>query len=180
MPIASGTPISPEIQPILLLGVSVSFITASAALRHQCTCRSSIARSPSSRQLAAGSTMMATNSEQMMAAEMTTARSPNSCPASSWRKNTGRKIATVVAVDATSAPQTWPAPRSAASKPSRPCSRWRTMFSSTTIAASSTMPVANASPAIEITFSDMPSPSSTMNEKHRHSGIARATIMVAR
>ena len=93
--------------------------------------------------------------------------------------NTGRKIATVVAVDASSAPQTWPEPCSEASVGGNPFSRRRTMFSSTTIAASSTMPTAKASPASEITLRLRPAAFSTMNVASREMGIATAMMSVA-
>ena len=51
---------------------------------------------------------------------MVRARSAKSWPASSSRKTMGRKMATVVAVEASSAPQTWPGPVSAASFASMP------------------------------------------------------------
>ena len=95
-------------------------------------------------------------------------------------KITGRKIATVVAVDASSAPQTCPVPSSAASPISLPFSRRRTMFSSTTMAASSTMPVAKASPASEMTLRLLPVTLSSMKVASSEAGIAAATIRVAR
>ena len=81
---------------------------------------------------------------------MVIARSPNSWPSTSRMKTTGRKMATVVAVEANSAPHTCCAPFMEAVCESAPCSRWRTMFSSTTIAASITIPTAKASPASRV------------------------------
>ena len=54
------------------------------------------------------------------------------------------------------------------------------MFSSTTIAASSTMPVAKASPASEITLSDRPAADNTTKVASSEIGIAKAMIKVAR
>ena len=54
------------------------------------------------------------------------------------------------------------------------------MFSSTTIAASSTMPVANARPAREMTFNDRPAAVSTTKVASSDTGMARAMIIVAR
>ena len=92
----------------------------------------------------------------------------------------GMKIATVVAVDARSAPHTWLVPRSLASAGVAPVSRRRTMFSSTTIAASSTMPVAKARPASEITLSERPVGERIANVASSDTGIASAMISVAR
>ncbi len=92
----------------------------------------------------------------------------------------GMKIATVVAVEASRAPHTCDVPLSAASAAASPRSRRRTMFSSTTIAASSTMPVANARPASEMTFRDRPASVNTTNVVSSDTGIASAIISVAR
>ncbi len=92
----------------------------------------------------------------------------------------GRKIATVVAVEASNAPYTSVGPCSAASSGPTPFSRKRMMFSSTTMAASSVMPTANARPAREITLSVRPAMSRTRNAASTDPGIAMATIRVAR
>ena len=89
-------------------------------------------------------------------------------------------MATVVAVDASNAPHTWVAPFSAASSDGTLFSLKRTVFSSTTIAPSSTIPIANASPASEIMFRERPASCNTRNAVNRQIGIATATIKVAR
>ena len=119
-------------------------------------------------------------SDAVTATEMTSARSANSCPDTSFRNMIGRKMTTVVAVDASSAPHTWLLPSVAACSASTPFSRRRTMFSSTTMAASSTMPVANASPASEIMFSVRPVICITTKPTNSETGIAIATMNVAR
>ena len=90
------------------------------------------------------------------------------------------KMTTVVAVDASSAPATCPGPIIAASSAFFPFSRRRTMFSSTTIAESSTMPMANASPAREIMLSVRPVICINRNAVKSDTGIASATMKVAR
>ena len=54
------------------------------------------------------------------------------------------------------------------------------MFSSTTIAASTTMPTANASPAREITLIERPSAAMATNEPMMETGIASEITRVAR
>ena len=128
----------------------------------------------------AGSTVRATNREAQTAMAMVRARSAKSCPSTSWRNRTGRNMATVVAVDANRAPCTWPAPRSAALPGVSPFSRNLTMFSLTTMAASSTMPTAKASPAREMTFRDLPVSCKTMKVVSRDTGMAVAISNIPR
>ena len=52
--------------------------------------------------------------ETVTAQAMVSARSANSCPSTSLSKSTGRKMATVVRVEATRAVHTWRVPSSAA------------------------------------------------------------------
>ena len=54
------------------------------------------------------------------------------------------------------------------------------MFSSTTIAASTTMPTANAKPAREMTLIDRPSIAMATNEPMTDTGMAAEMISVAR
>src|SRR5438309_136097 len=98
---------------------------------------------------------------------MVSARSPNSWPSTSFRNNTGTNTATVVAVEASSAPATWRAPVLVASSSGVAPSRRRTTLPQTTIAPSTTMPTANASPASEMTFRLRPQRSSTTKVAHR-------------
>ena len=64
----------------------------------------------------------------------------------------GRNMATVVTAEASKAGHTCPVPVIAACLEGMPSSRMRMMFSSTMIAASMTMPTANAMPARETTL----------------------------
>ena len=127
-----------------------------------------------------GRIINAISMEAITAAEIVRARSENNCPASSGRNTTGRKIATVVAVDATRAPRTCCAPSKAVSTRLPPASRKRTIFSSTTMEASSTMPTENAIPASEITFIVLALISSTLKANSNDTGMAKATSKVAR
>ena len=87
---------------------------------------------------------------------------------------------TVVTVEATSAGQTCCVPWLAASCGKWPRSCSRRTFSSTMIAASSTMPTPNASPASEITLSVRPVSSSVMKVESRQIGTVRPTSSTAR
>ena len=89
-------------------------------------------------------------------------------------------MATVVAVEAKSAPHTWFVPCWAASVGERPFSRKRTMFSNAMMAASRTMPTAKARPASEMTLSVRPAASMMTKVASKEAGIASATINVAR
>ena len=92
----------------------------------------------------------------------------------------GMKIATVVAVEANKAGQTCATASSAAGPAAVPCLRIRTKFSITTIAASSTMPVAKARPASDITLIVRPAMPSTASVTSRQTGTVAAMITVAR
>ena len=128
----------------------------------------------------AGRMVSATISEAHTAIAMVSARSAKSWPSTSFRNSTGRKMATVVAVEASRAPCTWPVPLSAAFSGNSPFSRSRTMFSDTTMAASSTMPTANARPAREITLRLRPVSCSTIKVVSSETGMAVAISSVPR
>ena len=89
-------------------------------------------------------------------------------------------IATVVAVDAISAPNTSFVPLYALSSSLATLLRVRTIFSSTTIAASSTIPTAKAKPAREIMLSERPVICRTTKVLNKEMGMANATMSVAR
>ena len=80
----------------------------------------------------------------------------------------------VVAVEATRAPATWRDPWRVACSSGRPLSRSRTTLPETTMAPSTTMPTANASPAREMTFRLRPMRSSATKVAHRHTGMVAA------
>ena len=116
----------------------------------------------------------------MTATEMTRARSAKIWPDTSFKNIIGKKMTTVVAVEATNADHTCVAPETAALPASSPFSRSRTMFSNTTMAASRTIPVANAKPANEIMFNVLPVMFMIMNPANSEIGMASATTQVAR
>ena len=83
---------------------------------------------------------------------------------------------TVVRAETSTAPHTCEAPRRAASRAGTPSSRSRKMFSSTTIAASTTIPTANARPAREMTLIDRPRAAIATNDPTMETGIASTTV----
>ena len=89
------------------------------------------------------------------------------------------KTRTVVKAETNTADHTCCVPWSAASRAVIPFSRWRKIFSSTTIAASTTIPTANAIPAKEITLIDLPIAAIATKEATTETGIAIDTIRVA-
>ena len=163
-----GTPMSVMTNTRRRSGVLDSDIIARVILAHT-RCKLSAGMLPL-RYLAAttGNTVTATTSDIHTAMAMVRARSANNCPSTSSKNMTGIKIATVVAVDAMRAPNTSFVPRWAQSSmcvcecgslfsiSASALLRVLTMFSSTTIAASSTKPTAKASPASEMILSERP------------------------
>ena len=123
--------------------------------------------------------MIATTSESPTAALIAIAMSRKSCPASSLTNTMGRNTASVVRVDATSAPHTSTVASRAACLRGFPSSlTCRNTFSTTTMALSTTMPEANARPASETMLSERPSPFMTMNVVTWLTGIERPTTSI--
>ena len=102
----------------------------------------------------------ATNCEERIGVSVSASSSDSSTAAvmviPNWKKNrpitplmnaTGRKIATTASVAASAAKVTWREPFRAACTRFSPCSWWRTMFSSTMMASSTTMPTARLRPS---------------------------------
>ena len=87
--------------------------------------------------------------------------------------------AAVVAVEATSAPQTSPIPWNAASLGSLTLSRQVSMLSSETMELSSTMPIAKVMPARETTFTERPSSTMPSAVPKTQMGIERLTRKLA-
>ena len=94
-------------------------------------------------------------------------------------KTIGKNTATVVSVEATTAPPTSRVPRIAAARASSPSSRHRTIDSSTTIALSTSMPIPRASPPSDITFSETPSSRIGAKVAITESGMDRPMTSVA-
>ncbi len=93
-----------------------------------------------------GDSVSATKPEMATAAATVMPNSRKSRPVLSLRKASGRNTATVETVAATTANEISSMPRRAASIGGRPSSIQRVMFSSTTIASSTTRPIASVSP----------------------------------
>ena len=178
--IPSGITVSVTIQNARLAGPSVSRTIAEVRPWRQRAGLFTCCSRASHFDAAAGMTVSATSIDAMTAMAMVSARSAKSWPASSSRNTMGRKMATVVAVDASRAPHTCSGPMSAASSAAMPRSRSRTMFSSTTMAASRVIPTANARPASEMMLTVRPAKSRPRNAANNEIGIATATSSVAR
>jgi len=95
-------------------------------------------------------------------------------------KVTGKKTAAMETVAAVAAKAICRAPREAASTGASPCSRWRSMFSSTTMASSITTPTARVRPSSVITLRVKPRSHITPKVATSESGMAAATIRVGR
>ena len=89
--------------------------------------------------------------------ETVSAWSLNNCPATPSTNTSGKNTATVVSVEATTAMLTSRVPAMAACNMPSPRSLALAMLSSTTIESSTTMPVARARPARDITLRLRPS-----------------------
>jgi len=126
-----------------------------------------------------GMTDTDTNSDRLTAQVTAMAMSLKSCPASSWMKTTGRNTATVVRVEASTAPQTSLVPSYAArTGPLPSCFRCRSMFSRTTMALSTSMPTAKEMPARETTFRLRPKSFMKMKVPMMEMGMDTATMTV--
>ena len=114
---------------------------------------------PCSRSLGAGMraasigvSVSATTSETITEAATVTPNSERKLPTSPSTKITGMNTTAIETVEAVAAKAISRVPLEAASKGSSPCSRCRSMFSSTTIASSITTPTASASASSVIVF----------------------------
>ena len=90
-----------------------------------------------------GVSVSATSIDSPTAKAMTKPNSAKSRPAVPGKKEIGMKTAASVAVVATTAKNTCRAPSTAAARGPMPSARCRSMFSSTTMASSTTRPVAS-------------------------------------
>ena len=89
-----------------------------------------------------GTRVSATTEENATAAARVMPNSPKITPMRPGARATGRNTDTSTTVVAITAKPIWRLPSMAASSGGLPCSRWRTMFSSTTMASSTTRPMA--------------------------------------
>ena len=92
----------------------------------------------------------------------------------------GKNTATEVSVAAVTAVETSRVPICAASTREWPCSRLRTIASSTTTALSTSMPTASASPPSDMMLSDRSDMYISMNVPTTDTGIATLVISVVR
>ena len=127
-----------------------------------------------------GTSVIATASENRSEKLTVSAWSRNSWPAMPVMNTIGKNTATDVSVAAVMAVPTSLVPRVAASTRERPSSRWRTMFSSTTTALSTSMPTASAMPPSDMMLSDRSNMYISTNVPITETGIARPVMSVAR
>ena len=90
-----------------------------------------------------GTRVSATSDEKTTADASAMPNSPNSTPMRPGARATGRNTETRTTVVAITAKPIWRLPSMAASSGGLPFSRWRTMFSRTTMASSTTKPMAS-------------------------------------
>ncbi len=95
-------------------------------------------------------------------------------------KRMGKKTATVVKVEAMTAMPTSRAPSTAAFMGGRPRSRWRWIFSSTTMESSTILPMPSVSPPRVITLMVMPLKCMSTKVDMMEIGIDRAIMRVER
>ena len=119
-------------------------------------------------------------SEISTATDSVTANSRNSRPIWPPMNSSGINTATSDKLIATTVKPTSRAPSSAAVKRSMPASRWRLVFSSTTMASSTTKPVATVSAIRLRLFSEKPSKYITAKVPSSDTTVATAGMTVAR
>ena len=127
-----------------------------------------------------GVKVSATKAEIATAAASATASSRNNRPVLPSRKPTGRNTATSTAVVAITAKATCAVPRRAATSGGSPRSARRWMFSTTTMASSTTSPIASTSANNVNRLIEKSNAYSAMNAATRHTGTVTAGISAAR
>ena len=121
-----------------------------------------------------------TTSDTRTAADRVTANSLNSRPSRPPMPRMGIKMATREKLMETMVNDTSLLPRKAAFRGETPSSMWRTMFSVTTMASSTTKPVAMVRAMRERWFREKPDKYMTPKVPSRETGTATAGIQVAR
>ena len=106
------------------------------------------------------------------------AMSLKSCPAIPSTKTMGKNTATVVNVEAVTAPATSVVPFMAESKAFTPFSRYRWMASRTTMELSTSMPIPRASPPSEMMFREILAENIRKNVMITETGMAVPMIRV--
>jgi hypothetical protein len=127
-----------------------------------------------------GVSVSATNADKATAPASATDNSRNKRPVLPCMKPIGRNTATRTAVVAITAKATWRVPRAAATSLGSPRSARRWMFSSTTIASSTTSPMQSTSASSVSRLIEYPNAYSGTNAAIRHTGTVTAGISAAR
>ncbi len=127
-----------------------------------------------------GVSVSATKAEIATAAASATDNSRNRRPVLPCRKPTGRNTATSTAVVAITANATCPVPRFAATNGGSPRSTRRWMFSTTTIASSTTRPMHSTRASRVSRLIEKPNAYSAMNDAITHTGTVTAGTSAAR
>ena len=127
-----------------------------------------------------GTSVSATSSESSNEKVTVSAWSRNSWPAMPEMNTIGKNTATEVRVAAVTAIATSDVPWRAASAAGMPCSRRRTMASSTTTALSTSMPTAKAMPPSDMMLSDTFAQYMSMKVPMTDTGMAMLVTKVAR
>ena len=127
-----------------------------------------------------GVSVSATNAENKIAAATVKPNSRNMRPTLPGRKEMGRNTAVSVAVVAMTAKAISRLPSSAASIIGWPSSRRRKMFSNTTMASSTTRPMAKTMPSRVSTLMEKPNAYITVKAAMMDTGMVMAGMSVAR
>ena len=128
----------------------------------------------------AGDSVSEQKQEIAVATAMVTANCWKNCPEMPPRNAVGTNTAHSTSAIDTSAPPTSSMVRSAASRRLMPCSRWRSTFSTTTIASSTTMPTASTRPNRVRLLIENPSAAITAKVPTSDTGMAMIGMMAGR
>ena len=127
-----------------------------------------------------GQTVSATAAEMLTENASTKPNSENRLPTSPGMNETGMNTAASVAVVASTAKTISLVPRTAAARGPAPMARWRAMFSTTTMASSTTRPVATTSASSVMTLIEKPTAQMAASVPISDTGMEIAGAMVAR
>ena len=124
--------------------------------------------------------MSETKSERIVETAIVTANWRKNCPEMPATNALGTNTAQSTRLAATTAPPTSSIARRAASTGARPSESARSTFSTTTIASSTTIPIASTRPKSERMLSEKPSAAIAANVPTSETGIATSGITLAR
>ena len=127
-----------------------------------------------------GSSENETKSDTATAQAMVSANGLNHWPETPDMNAMGTNTARIDSVVAVTARPISSVPSRAAVKWSLPISRWRTMFSRTTMASSIRMPIASDRPSSDMVLSVKPATHTAMNDASTDTGSARPVMTVER